>query len=386
MHVAWITESAHPVGGAERYVLDTATLLRARGFRSSLLYGVPGWTDPAFTRAFDRAHPMVDVPRQVQALAPDLLFVHVLKGPRVLRQLVDSGVPCVRFFHDHHLFCLRDHKYTTIRQRTCTRTVGAACYPCLGFVNRSAAWPGVRLRTVSGVLAEQREHARLAGYVVASRYMADHVAAHGFDRSRIHVIPLGVPGPAPRPAVARERGLLLAPGALVRGKGIDVLLDALRSVAEPWRLVLAGTGRQEHELRQRSLRHGLLTRVTFAGKVSRPELEELYARAHAVVLPSRTPETFGLVGPEAMSFATPVIATRVGGVGEWLEDGVTGLAVPPTDAEALAAAVSRILSDEALARRLGETGFDRWRDRFQPGRHADALATVLRAAAGGLRG
>ena len=114
-----------------------ATRLRARGVRSSLLYGVEAWTAPDFTGVFDGAYPLAAPAAQVRALAPDVVFVHQMEDPVALGELQRGGAPVVRFLHDHHLFCLRDHKYTAIRQRTCTRVAGLGCYPCLGFVFRT---------------------------------------------------------------------------------------------------------------------------------------------------------------------------------------------------------------------------------------------------------
>src|SRR5262245_34368472 len=190
MHILWISEFGSFVGGCERYVSRTVVLLRESGVRSSFLYDASRPADTVYLRNFDAAFPMADLGRQVEAIGPDLVYVHRLAGAGPAAALSRASRPTFRFFHDHQLFCLREHKYTTIRHRTCTRTVGAACYPCLGFVNRSSGWPGIGFRTVANVRKEQTANYGLTGFVVGSRYMADHVAAHGFDRARIHVVPL----------------------------------------------------------------------------------------------------------------------------------------------------------------------------------------------------
>jgi glycosyltransferase involved in cell wall biosynthesis len=117
----------------------------------------------------------------------------------------------------------------------------------------------------------------------------------------------------------------------------------------------------------------------FLGALGPLEAQRLCARAWAVVAPSRSPETFGLVGPEAMRLGTPVVATRVGGTGEWLEDGVTGLAVPPNDPAALAAALLRLHQDPELARRLGDRARRSYEARFRPEAHLDALVSLFEA-------
>ena len=83
------------------------------------------------------------------------------------------------------------------------------------------------------------------------------------------------------------------------------------------------------------------------------ELGRWYERAAVVVVPSRR-EGYGVVAREAMAYGRPVVATAVGGLPDAIEDGVTGLLVPPRDPAALRSALERLLADPALRARLGE--------------------------------
>ena len=104
---------------------------------------------------------------------------------------------------------------------------------------------------------------------------------------------------------------------------------------------------------------------------------EYLRRAAVIAVPSRAPETFALVGPEAMRYGTPVVASRVGGIEEWLCDGVTGLAVPPGDPVALASALDRLVGDVTLATRLGNAGQRAYQERFTPEHHVSLLIALL---------
>jgi len=373
MRILWINQHAAVVGGAERYLLDTATLAAARGHQSHLLYDVAGAGEPAFHAAFAGSFPLVDLTRQVEEIAPDLIYVQRWTERSLVRTLAGLRVPTLRFYHDYDLFCLRRHKITGVRRRTCERTIGWRCYPCLGFINRAPGFPGLRLSRLGRLRAEQAENRALAGAVVGSRFMADHLIAHGFDPARVHAIPLFATPPEPAAPVARERGLLLFVGQLIRGKALDTVLRALPAGA---RLAVAGTGAQEGGLRDLAARLGVADRVQFLGRLDRDALAGWYRRASAVVVPSRYPETFGLVGVEAFAHGAPVVATRVGGTGEWLDHERTGLAVPPDDVPALAAALTRVLGDGALAARLGAAGLAAYHERFQPEHHVDRLLAL----------
>lgn len=375
MKVLFINQKARFAGGAEQYVAETATHLRDRGVETVLLYGTEGWTAPEFTRRFHGAFPMVAIERQIRDIRPDIVYVHQLDHASDMVQIRQAGFPVVRFFHDHKLFCPREHKYTTIGQRTCTRPVGLGCYACLGVVTRSPRLPGIRLRTVGKVMAEQVASRGIEGCVVGSSYMAGHLVAHGFDPATVHVNPLFAGPPAGPPPASRDPSLLLFVGALLRGKGLDVLLRALALLPEHVRLKVVGEGPQTEAPLIRRL--GLESRVILAGRLDTTALQTQYRQAACVVVPSRSPETFGLVGLEALSSGTPVVATDVGGVREWLHHGETGLVAPSGDPGGLAASIAWVLDHPVEAGRMGRRGQELCHTHFTPARHVDALLRLF---------
>ena len=379
MRLVWVNDNAAPVGGCEAYIRDTALGLRSRGVSSTLLYQVSGAMEARWMRHFDGAFPMVDIHRQIKELAPDLVYIHRLEGVREAQLFSELTCPAVRFFHDHKLFCLREHKYTAIRNQTCKRTIGWRCYPCLGFINRSDRWPGIRWQRIGSLRAEQRANMQFDAFITSSEYMAGHLAAHGFDRNRIHVIPLYVMPPQETENVARDPKLLFFAGQMVRGKGVDILLKALAQTRDEIRLILAGRGRLEDEFKQLCGELKLDHRVTFMGRLDPDQMTEYYQKAACVIFPSRAPETFGLIGPEAMRYGAPIIASDVGGVREWLEDGVTGVAVPPNDVQALTETITRMIDDPGRASALGEAGRKRCLECFMPDRHLDSLLALFQS-------
>lgn len=379
MHVIWINESASNIGGAERYVRETAAHLKKRGFRSTLLYNVKSRVDPDSIAPFDGAYPEVDLERQLRDLSPDLIYAHRIDEERAPEILAAAEAPVLRYFHDYKLFCPREHKYTALRQTTCTRTTGLNCYPCLGFVQRSPSPIGVKLVSVASLKRSQRKNQGLSAFLVGSTYMAEHVAAHGFDRSKIHVLPLYTDPRPTAPADERDQGLALFVGQLIRGKGVDLLLRALALTRGHIRLVIVGGGKQEDELRALCSELELDARVTFVGRVPPSEVSRYYARAQLLVMPSRYPEPFGLAGLEGLAAGLPVVAFDVGAVSEWLDDGRDGLLVPPGDVEALAAAITRLADDPELARVMGDRGARAHRERFLPERHINNLISLMTA-------
>ncbi len=151
--------------------------------------------------------------------------------------------------------------------------------------------------------------------------------------------------------------LVLFLGRVTRDKGVYVLLDAAAGLHRKHgaSFIVAGTGPEEFALREEVKKRGMTGFFFVPGYVSDAEKVALLRRADVFVLPSRA-ETFGMVLLEAMAAGVPVVAAASGGIVEVVEDGKNGLLVPFGDSEALAEAISSVLSDGRLRSSLVSTG------------------------------
>jgi len=186
-----------------------------------------------------------------------------------------------------------------------------------------------------------------------SRYTCRLVESEG--RVCEHV-PNGVSLAVPTPVDQDARALLYA-GRLQPYKGVHILVRAMALIVQVVPdavLRVAGEGAYAPELQRLTVELGLDRNVEFLGHLSQDQLAEEYRRCAVFVLPSTWPETFGKVGVEAMSAGRPVIASDIGGVGDWLEDGVNGYLVPPGDVPAIADRALRLLTDPDLLSRMGD--------------------------------
>jgi glycosyltransferase involved in cell wall biosynthesis len=157
----------------------------------------------------------------------------------------------------------------------------------------------------------------------------------------------------PEPVPLPDRPAALFVGVLERYKAVDVLADAWRLAAPRLpdaSLYLVGRGTLR-EVPERLVAE-LPTQTSWRESISTPEVARALDAATVLVLPSRS-EGLGRVVIEAFCRGRGVIGTRVGGIPDLVEEGRTGLLVPPEDPHALAAALVRVLSDRALAERLG---------------------------------
>jgi glycosyltransferase involved in cell wall biosynthesis len=269
--------------------------------------------------------------------------------------------------HDHDLYCLRSYKYFPLTRRICTRAAGLYCvFPCGAVLarNRNGRLP-VRWKSYLARKKEIRLHRHFQRLVVATDYMKQELLRNGFEERRIEIhAPVPQTCDDAEPGSFDDRNLIVYAGQVIRGKGVDVLLESLAQVRAPFECVIFGDGQHRAYCEELGRRLGLNGRVVFRGYQPPDEMQPFYSQASLAVVSSVWPEPFGAVGLEAMRHGLPVVAFDAGGIKEWLHDGQNGYLVPWMDRAGFAQRIESLLRDKALARKLGEHGRHLAREKF----------------------
>ncbi|MCA9707894.1 MAG: glycosyltransferase family 4 protein, partial [Myxococcales bacterium] len=246
---------------------------------------------------------------------------------------------------------------------------------------------------------------RADGILAVSRYTAGLARSLGVDPGRIHVVPNGVdasrfdlPDAAARAERFRRRHDLVdrpcftTVARLMPHKGIDTgirALPALRRQLPRATYVIVGDGPDAERLRDLARTLGVADAVRMLGRVSDDEVVDALLACDALALLSREAppdvEGFGLVLLEAGACGRPVLGARSGGIPDAVDEGTSGLLVPPDDPAATAQALARLLGDPALARHLGEGGRQRARGALGWDRAARAIFEAMQASLSGSR-
>jgi len=177
-------------------------------------------------------------------------------------------------------------------------------------------------------------------------------------------------------AIPADRELVTQVSWIIPEKGVPELLAAARLVLERrpnTHFAIVGNGAYEAEYKRRAMELGIADAITWTGLLENPMQDGVYAASDVFCLASCWQEAFGWVSAEAMAFEKPVVATRIGGIPEVVEDGVTGLLVPARNPEALSRALLQLLEDPALRRRMGSAGRRRVERNFSPEAYVAAL-------------
>ena len=223
----------------------------------------------------------------------------------------------------------------------------------------------------------------------------DHLAALAPTRDRVQLVYHGLdlahlpPPPPPRPPRdgnnANDPVTILSVGRRVEKKGLDDLLEALARLPASlnWTFSHIGGGPLGEQLRAQARRLGIADRCTWHGAQAQPFVFNAYGYADLFVLASRIAadgDRDGLpnVLMEAQSQALPCITTRVSAIPELIDDGKSGVLVPPQDPMALAQAIERLIRDPALRAQLGQGGFETVLRRFSFDAGVERLVARLR--------
>lgn len=265
--------------------------------------------------------------------------------------------------------------------RTGRRPIG--CYSCQNIFKQ---YPPPFRWTESRVLASS------SFFFPISRAVDDVFRRKGYT-GQSTVLPFAIDEAVhhPRDATALRRKLLGESsqdvllgyvGRLVAPKGLLTLVDALALIRElPWRMVLAGSGELEGELRRRLAASGIADRVTFAGFIPHTEVPTLFSAMDVLVLPSETQpnwrEQFGRVLLEAMACGTPVIGSSSGEIPTLVHDTGGGLVFEERSAASLAEAMRQLITDPDRRRKLAENGAAAVAARYSIAHAASAFAEAV---------
>lgn len=278
------------------------------------------------------------------------------------------GIPVVQTLHNFRLLCPQ-----AMLQRR-----GRQCQDCVGRLPWRAVLHGCYRDSPlqSGVAAAALALHRLIGsyrrrvhaYIALSRFSRELYVAGGLPAERLHLKPNFVADDGPAPAQRRSGGLYA--GRLSGEKGIAVLLSALQQLGPlAQHIRLAGDGPLAPAVRQAAPAVAL-------GPLSGGQVRAHMRASQFLLAPSTCLETFGLAAVEAFSCGLPVIASAHGGLGELVQDGVTGLLVRPGDADHLAQKIRWALAHPEQMARMGAAARACYLQHYTPERNFQQLQAI----------
>jgi len=350
------------MAGAEKHLITLLAGLRAEGFDARLLL----WVTPT--------HQAEDVAAAAQ----------------------ENGIPLERWTMQHHLdpaFFLRLVRYLRREQPALVHThlVHAETYAIPAarlagvrvVVNSSHNDDPFRRRALFRVRSWALWRMTTRGIAISDHIQRFLVQVESARPQQIERIYYGLTPPPPTPfnlrqslGLAADTRLVGSVCRLVPQKGISYALDALAGIHDPQlHYILIGDGDLRPQLAAQAAQLGIADRVHFLGW--RADAPSLIPELDLFLAPSLW-EGFGLVLLEAMAAARPIIASRIASIPEIVQDGTTGLLVPPQDADALKMAIQTLLKNPQQMQAMGAAGRHRLENHFNPQSMIDQTAALYR--------
>ena len=314
---------------------------------------------------------------------PDVIHLHGIHygvSPLVVRALRRLR-PIVYTAHEISNFCYKNTKLLFASNRICEYPLDWNCLRRGCFTLRNEGRPLDNLRTMFLLNWRLREYRKLDRIIAPSRYARQELLRNDFVPDKTvtlnHYLPICPEWDKPVEKSLRE-DMILYVGRMYEKKGVMEFLEVLNLIANhPWKAVFIGEGPDLEKAIQRAKKLHLSNRTEFVGGISRGDLEHYYSRCSLLVIPSLCPESFGLVGLEAMYFSKPVVAFDLGGVKDLVVDGKTGFLVEGGDTKGMATSIVRLLENKELVAQFGEAGKKRFIKLFQKKRHIQRLLQIL---------
>jgi len=383
-HLAW-------KGGVETYLINLIPRLEAERVRSRVLFGT-GETEvpvlagsesvPLIAQVGDAPAVVKEVTRRVQEFEADVIHLHGIQNLGVYRAALASA-PVVMTAHDYRPICPASTFFYKRSKQVCQRTCGIGCFAVTARHHCLTPRPNYALPFYRRSRFVMKHANEFAGLVAPSVSAAERYIAAGFPEDRVQVIPYFCPiEPAEHPRPVPDIPMLTYLGRIAPSKGWEYFIDALGQLPGhvQGRMIGASRPEQQSAIVARAKAVGCEGRLEVIPWASREDIEQYVRETSILVFPSIWPETLGIVGLEAFAHGVPVIASDIGGVREWLEEGVNGHAVRPGSGEAIAVAAGDLLADTARITRYGAAGQDTIRKRFMPEQHLEKLCRVYEAA------
>jgi len=333
----------------------------------------------AFFSGIYNARSRREIANLIREHHPNLVHIHNLYpwiSPSILPECHAAGVPVVMTVHNYRLICPNGLHMPKGRHQICERCCGGREYWCvlrncereyfksLGYALRTYAARRLRFFTDNVTL-----------FVCLTDFQRRRLLAEGYPPGRLRVLPNMCPSSTNASSDAPDSGAFVGyVGRISPEKGMELLLAAaMRLPKIAFRL--AGDHHTMRHLLQKSSDN-----VSFLGGLDKPALSEFYGQSRLLVLCSTCFEGFPMTILEAMVHNRPVVAPRIGGIPEIVDDGQTGLLFAPGNASELAEKIQYLWDRPNLCRQMGHSGRQKALREYSAERHYDSLLATYEEA------
>lgn len=384
-------EDLNLTGGTEKIVRQVALELSRRGLNIGLVSartinqstGLKEYVLPFFNRSSSQktGSQVKKVISLMKKHDYDLLHVYNVRNHDLVEKLAKS-VPTFKTVADSRAVCPAEFK-TKPDGSLCNEVVGKNCIDCLKGLEFSDFERKKRLAKTIKELGIMKNFALI---FTPSEYTRQQLLINGIKPDKVKVVPFFLSRLLPdAKSVSKNQNKpfqsdILFAGRLIKAKGIKELLAAFLLLDDKYRLIIIGEAPTYAKPKDWVKINNLGKKVKLIGWVDNKKIDNYFQGTRVYVIPSMGPESFGIVGLEAMRNKKPVVAFDSGGISEWLQDGKNGFLVPRGEIKTLARRIQYLLENPGLALKMGEKGYEILVSRFTKEKHVEKLLKFYKMA------
>lgn len=379
-------------GGSDRYFLDLSNLLIENGHEISYLSSMNAnnlVTSGHDVDGFDVDSPSVlDIPKyifsrdarnKIRALLsqeqPDLVHLHIYYGQitaSILQIIAERRIPIIQTLHEYKMLC--PVATMTLNGQYCDKCADGKYWNAVANkCNRDKISRSVVTALEAYASKHQTRH-YIDHYIAVSNFVRDIMLHYGTNPKKVTTIHNFIKSSDITPN-SYHGDYFFFFGRLDRIKGVMTLLKAMKEVDFP--LIIAGEGEAKHEMKRYIEEQGL-TNITMIGFKKDKELKELILTSRCVIVPSEWCEPFGLVLLEAFIQGKPVIASRIGGITEIMENEKYGYLISPGNVKELVEAMRELANRPDKAVEMGARAIENVKLKFSAEAHYKAIMAVYK--------
>lgn len=378
-------------GGANQFVMDLLPRLRAAGLEIALVHTREAKSTFRGTGyLFDELkdlRPLAGKERArldaiVEDFQPDIVQMHDVPNVHV-DFCLHGKVPVFRCVHNHQSYCSGSNMTWQFPLQGCSERHGRRCLVRHWVCRCGSLNPVSNILRYATIRQNLEALRKATGVQAMSHAVGENLLRNGVDPARFHLLPAPVPAPRIDPASARAkngRRMVLHVGGLLTKKGVWVALRTLRVLPEDCDLAFAGGGAEGAALESHVRHRGLGHRVRIYSDPTPDDWQQLYAQASLVIMPSLWNEPLGLAGLRAFAFGKPVVAFRAGGIPDWIQHGISGILIPPSQRRTFPSVVASLLREPERLALMGANAKVRWENSHRMESHIEKLLEAYRAA------
>ena len=358
MKILFINDYAKKAGGAEKHIYQLMENLNSKGHDARLfaLEEKDAYEDKVYIhqrklsprRLLFDASAFISLEHIVKEFRPDILHLHntIFFSVYFHSKLARLNMPIVKTVHDYRMVCpsgwlvLPDNKI-------CGAFKGKACFEnkCIKFYNIKMT------NFYINIMRSKIERENIDLFITPSKALKETLLKNRI--TNVYHLPNFVSCDIIENVSTMGEKTILYAGRLSREKGVHILVSAMQKVLKVYpevQLIIAGEGQEKENLKKQAKELKIEKNISFLGYVE--NIKKFYKKAYFVVIPSLWMENFCTVALEAMAHGKSIVASRIGGFPEIIEDGKNGFLFNPGDKDVLAKVIIRLLEEPELVQKM----------------------------------